>query len=107
MPKMHAQTYAHMHMHTHTHNVQTHRGEGQCCLTEKFREEKCLQFAFQGRESSRFSFGVCACICVCVREILRSSINHVCQCVCDTVFHRFVYYNKLQMYYYWKKKNKV
>jgi len=38
-------------MHTHTHTVQTGRGEGQCCLTEIFGEEKCLEFAFEGGES--------------------------------------------------------
>ena len=39
--------------HTHTHIVQTHSGEGQCCLTEIFGEEKCTEFAFEDRESSR------------------------------------------------------
>ena len=46
--RMHARTHAHTH--THTHTVQTNRGEGQCCLTEIFWEEKCLEFAFEGRE---------------------------------------------------------
>ena len=40
-------------MHTHTHTVQTDRSEGQCGLTEIFWEEKCLELAFEGRESSR------------------------------------------------------
>ena len=39
--------------HTHTRTVQTDRGDGQCCLAEIFGEEKCLEFAFEGRESSR------------------------------------------------------
>ena len=42
-----------MHTHTHTHTVQTDRSEGQCGLTEIFWEEKCLELAFEGRESSR------------------------------------------------------
>ena len=42
-----------MHTHTHTHTVQTDRSEGQCGLTEIFREEKCLELAFERRESSR------------------------------------------------------
>ena len=33
--------------------VQTDRGVGQCCLTDIFREVKCLKFDFEGRESSR------------------------------------------------------
>ena len=33
--------------------AQASRGEGQCCLAEIFREEKCLETAFEGRESSR------------------------------------------------------
>ena len=41
------------HTHTHTHSVQTDRSEGQCGLTEIFREEKYLELAFEGRESSR------------------------------------------------------
>ena len=53
----HARTHAHTHArthvrtHTHTHMVQIDRGEGQCCLTEIFGEEKCLEFAFEGREN--------------------------------------------------------
>ena len=43
----------HTHTHTHTHTVQTDRGDGQCCLVEIFREDKCPEFAFEGRESSR------------------------------------------------------
>ena len=43
-----------MHACTHTRTVQTDRGDGQCCLAEIFGEEKCLEFAFAGRESSRF-----------------------------------------------------
>ena len=39
--------------HTHKHTVQTDRGEEQCCLTEIFGEENCLEFAFEGIESSR------------------------------------------------------
>ena len=48
-------TYSHTHMHacTHTRTVQTDRGDGQCCLAEIFGEEKCLEFAFEGRKSSR------------------------------------------------------
>ena len=42
-----------MHAHTPTHTVQTDRSEGQCGLTEIFWEEKCLELAFEGRESSR------------------------------------------------------
>ena len=38
------------HTHTHTHTVQNDRGEGQCCLTEIFGEEKYLEFAFEGRK---------------------------------------------------------
>ena len=33
--------------------AQASRGEGQCCLAEIFREEKCLESAFEGRENSR------------------------------------------------------
>ena len=51
MWKMHT----HTHTHAHTHTVQTDRGEGQCCLTEIFWEEKRLEFAFEGRESSLIS----------------------------------------------------
>ena len=58
---MHARTHAHTHTvqtdrgdgHTHTHTVQTDRGDGQCCLAEIFWEDKCLEIAFEGRESSR------------------------------------------------------
>ena len=48
----HARTHAHTHTHTHTHMhiVQTDMGEGQCCLTEIFGDEKCLEF---GRGNSR------------------------------------------------------
>ena len=38
--------------------AQASRGEGQCCLAEIFREEKCLEFAFEGRESSRAADGL-------------------------------------------------
>ena len=50
--KMHTRTHARTHTHT-----QTDRGEGQCCLTEIFWEQKCLEFAFEGRESSLMSWG--------------------------------------------------
>ena len=43
----------HTHTHTHTHTVQTDRGDTQCCLAEIFWEEKCPEFAFEGKESSR------------------------------------------------------
>ena len=36
----------------HTHTVHTDRSEGQCC-SEILQEEKCLEFAFEGRESSK------------------------------------------------------
>ena len=39
--------------HTHTHTVQTDRDDGQCCLSEIFWEEKCLEFAFEWWESNR------------------------------------------------------
>ena len=42
---------------THTRTVQTDRSEGQCGLTEIFWEEKCLELAFEGRESSRVPDG--------------------------------------------------
>ena len=42
-----------MHVCTHTHTVQTDRNLGQHGLTEIFWEEKCLELAFEGRESSR------------------------------------------------------
>ena len=49
--------YTHTHTHTgthaHTHTVQTDGSEWQCGLTEIFWEEKCLEFTFEGRESSR------------------------------------------------------
>ena len=32
-----------------------YRSEGQCGLIEIFREEKCLEFAFEGRESGLMS----------------------------------------------------
>ena len=55
--RMHAcartRTHARAHTHTHTHIVQTDTGEGQCVLTEIFCKEKCLEFASEGRESSR------------------------------------------------------
>ena len=50
---MHAHAHMHAHTHTHTHIVQTNRRAGQCCLVKIFREEKCPEFAFEGRESSR------------------------------------------------------
>ena len=34
-------------IHTHTHT------DTDCCLTDVFGEKKCLEFAFEGRESSR------------------------------------------------------
>ena len=40
-------------MHTHTHTVQIDRSDGQCGVTEIFWEEKCLELASEGRESSR------------------------------------------------------
>ena len=51
---------AHIHTHTHTHTcvyartrtVQTDKVEGQCRLTEIAWEEKCLEFAFEVKESS-------------------------------------------------------
>ena len=52
------------HTHTYTHIVQTDWGEGQCCLTEIFGEEKCLEFAFEGKESSRVPDGVDCSRCV-------------------------------------------
>ena len=45
----HTYTDTYTHTHTHTHTAQTDRGEGQCCLTEIFRQE----FTFEERESSR------------------------------------------------------
>ena len=59
MQKMHTHTrtrthaHARTHTYTHTHTVQTDRSEGQCGLTEIFREEKCLELTFEGRESNR------------------------------------------------------
>ena len=50
---IHAPPTPSTHTHTHTHTVQTDRGEGQCCLTKIFLEEKCLEFDFEGRKSSR------------------------------------------------------
>ena len=38
--RTHARTHTHTHTHTHTQTVQTDRGEGQCCFTETFEEEK-------------------------------------------------------------------
>ena len=49
----HACTHSCVHAHAHTHTVQTKRSEGQRGLTEIFWEEKCLELAFEGRESSR------------------------------------------------------
>ena len=46
-------THTHTHTLTHTHTVQTDRSEGQCGLTEIFWKDKCLELAFEGRESSR------------------------------------------------------
>ena len=51
MQNMH--THKHTHTHTHTHALQTDRSEGQCGLTEISQEEKCLELAFEGRDSSR------------------------------------------------------
>ena len=53
--RTHARTHAHAHAHTHTHThtVQTDGSEWQCGLTEIFWEQKCLELAFEGRESSR------------------------------------------------------
>ena len=55
MQKMHTHTHTHTHTHARTHasTEQTDRSEGQCGLTEIFWEEKCLELAFEGRESSR------------------------------------------------------
>ena len=53
---MHTHTRTHTRAHTHTHSVQTDRGERQfCCLTDIFGKEKCLEFAFEGRESTQHS----------------------------------------------------
>ena len=65
MQKMHNNTHTRTHAHTHTRaharaharTVQTDRSEGQCGLTEIFWEEKCLELAFEGRESSLMSLG--------------------------------------------------
>ena len=43
----------HTHKHARTHTVQTDMSERQCGLTEIFSEEKCLELAFEGRQSSR------------------------------------------------------
>ena len=71
----HTHTDTHTHTHTHTHtNTHTHththtrtdtrartqtlyrlNGEGQYYSAEMLREEKCLEFAFEGRESSKVS----------------------------------------------------
>ena len=55
MQKMHTCMHAHASMRacTHPHPGHTQRGEGQCCLTEIFWEEECLEFAFEERESSK------------------------------------------------------
>ena len=75
---MHTCMHTRMHTHTHTHIVQTNRRAGQCCLVKIFREEKCPEFAFEGRESSRVpdvlgrlfqlqgQFSVCSHKCVCL-----------------------------------------
>ena len=63
--RKHARTHAtqartHTHTHTHTDHprlIQADRSEGQCCLAKTFGEEKCLGFAFEGRESSLKSWG--------------------------------------------------
>ena len=52
--RTHARTHAHMHARTHTHTLyKLIWGERKWCISEEFGEEKCLQFAFEGRESSR------------------------------------------------------
>ena len=50
-------THARTRAHTHTHTVQTDRirSKGQSSLTEIFWEEKCLELAFERRESSRIN----------------------------------------------------
>ena len=56
---IHKCTHTHTHKPTHTHTLthtHIHRecsGEGQYCSAGIVREEKCLDFAFEGRESSR------------------------------------------------------
>ena len=59
---MHANTQ-HACKHTtcmQTHTLRTDRDEGRCCLTEIFGEEKCLEFAFERRESAWCLGGDCS-----------------------------------------------
>ena len=55
--RTHARTHARPHARTHArpHTLQTDRGEGRCCLAELILRRECLEFAFEGRESSRVS----------------------------------------------------
>ena len=43
----------HTRAHTHAHAVYRLVRVKDICLTEIFREEKCLELAFEGRESGR------------------------------------------------------
>ena len=63
--QLHARTHTHIHTHTRRHARTMHArrhahtwykliwGERQWCISEESGEEKCLQFAFEGRESKR------------------------------------------------------
>ena len=78
--------YARMHhtrTHTRTHTIQTDRGEGQCCLTEIFWEEKCLEFAVEGRESAWRLGGDCS---RCGSQSVRKCKSHG---FCGWIFYMF------------------
>ena len=66
-PLMHTCMHTHTHKHltptlTHTHTTHTPHtllyrlGEKDSCLAEIFKEEKCIEFAYEGRESSFHTF---------------------------------------------------
>ena len=53
---MYTHTHTHTLTHRHTHTHYTHCwGKGQYCSVEMLREEKCLEFIFEGRENSKVS----------------------------------------------------
>ena len=56
----HARTRTHTHVHTHAHTVYRLVRVKDSCLTEIFREEKCLELAFEGRVAESTDIIICS-----------------------------------------------
>ena len=68
MCKMHTHTHTHTQdAHTHTHTLYRLIGAKDNVAWEPKYSEKCLEFAFEGRESSLMSWGRLFQMSVCVR----------------------------------------